>query len=253
MTGRRARIDAAFSAARDYDRHARVQARVAESLAGAIRALPLGEAPAVLEIGCGTGHLTQALARLESGALLATDLSPAMVDRARARVSETPGRRFAVLDGEYGPQPDGDGFDLICSSLAFQWFDDPAAAAQRLSTWLRPGGWLAFTTLTQGTFAEWRAAHERVGQSAGTLSFPAAAALAVPLPAATCTVERLTERHSSATDFVHALKAIGAGTPVSGHRPLSPAALRAVLRAFESAGATATYEVATILWQKPRP
>lgn len=251
MSPRRQQIGAAFGAAQDYDRAAQVQARVASRLADRIAALPLTQNPRVLEIGCGTGFLTEALiTKGISGNWLISDLAPAMVTRTRARVGATPGRQFAVLDGEHGAQPAEAPFDLICSSLAFQWFDDPAAAAARLKDWLAPGGHLAFTTLTAGTFAEWRAAHGAAGTQAGTPPFPSLAACAALFPGAEVTGEHEVEHHASAAQFLRGVKAIGAGTPAAGHRPLAPAALRRVMRAFETSGARATYEVATVVLRK---
>lgn len=249
--GRRARIGAAFAAAHDYDRHARVQARIAQGLARRIAALPLPPGPGLLEIGCGTGHLTAALAETGLGGdWLITDLSPAMVDRARARLGESPARRFAPLDGEHGPTPAEAPFDLVCSSLAFQWFEDPASAARRLMDWVRPGGWLAIATLSERTFHEWRTAHAALGREPGTVPLPPPDRFAALFPGARVITETETERHQTARDFLHALKAIGAATPAPGHRPLTPGELRRVMREFEAAGAQATYQVATVLWQK---
>ena len=255
---RRQRIGAAFAAAADYDRNARVQAWAARGLARRIAGLPLPPAPRLLEIGCGTGFLTDALAAQGiGGRWLITDLAPAMLERARARIAALPAsvapaeRRFAPLDGERGAMPAEGPFDLVCASLAFQWFDDLDGAVRRLATWLAPGGWLAFTTLADGTFAEWRAAHAALGLAPGTPAYPGPAALAALLPGATVSVERIDEPHANARAFLGAVKAIGAGTPAPGHRPLGPGALRAVMRAFEAGGATARYAIATVLWQKP--
>ena len=119
------RIAPAFAAARAYDAHARVQRAVAERLADRIAALPLPPAPRVLEIGCGTGFLTAALhQRGLGGPWLITDLAAPMVERCRARLGTRPATTFAVLDGEHGPRPAEAPFDLICASLAFQWFAD---------------------------------------------------------------------------------------------------------------------------------
>jgi len=200
----------------------------------------------VLEIGCGTGFLTEALITGGIGTdLLITDLAPAMVERCRARVGEAGERRFATLDGEHGPQPDSGPFDLIVSNLTFQWFDDLASAVKRLGTWLAPGGHLLFTTLGEGTFAEWRAAHESEGLQAGTHLFPSAAELGSMAGMEEVQTECEVEVHDSARQFLRELKAIGAGTPGPGHRPLPPAALRRVSAAFERAGARATYEILT--------
>lgn len=246
---RRERIGAAFAAAHDYDAHARVQARSAQALALRAAALDLPASPHVLEIGCGTGFLTAALIERDLGAdLLVTDLSPAMVERARARVGDAPGRVFAVLDGECGQRPHGAAFDLIVSNLTFQWFEDLPAAVSRLVTWLAPGGHLLFTTLADGTFAEWRAAHSAEGLVPGTPPFPSLAALGTIAPmhkAAEPELQIQVERHASARDFLASLKAIGAGTASPAHRPLPPTALRRVTAAFERSGAAVTYEIAT--------
>lgn len=243
----RQRIGAAFSGARDYDRHAGVQRKVARALAQRIGGLDLPAAPRVLEIGCGTGFLTEYLQDLPlGGEWLVTDLAPAMVERCRLRVGDAPGRHFGVLDGEHGPRPAQAPFDLICSSLALQWFENLPAAVARLTQWLAPGGHLIFTTLAAETFAEWRAAHAAEGLEAGTPRFPPADSLQVD-PAM---VVRMVERHASGAEFLHAIKAIGAGTAAPGHRPLGPGQLRRVMTRFENYGGTVTYEVVTCHHQR---
>lgn len=235
----RRQIERAFAAASDYDRHARVQRLAARRLAARIAALDLPPAPRVLEIGCGTGFLSEALVEQGlKGEWLVTDISPAMVARCRERIGEAPGRRFAVLDGEYGT-PETGPFDLICSSLVLQWFDDPRAALDRMREWLTPGGHSIAATLGSGSFVEWRAAHEAEGLNAGTPPFLSAEQLSAQ------GVERYVERHDSALSFMRSLKAIGAQTAVHRHRPLPPSALRRVMRNFEQAGGAVSYEVVT--------
>jgi len=249
----RRQIAEAFSAAGDYDRHARVQRLVARRLAERIAALPLPDAPRILEIGCGTGFLTEALIERKPRAeWLITDIAPEMIERCRARIGEAPGRRFAVLDGEYGTPDDG-GFDLICSSLVMQWFDDHAAALSRMLQWLAPGGRCIFATLGAGSFAEWRAAHAAEGTEPGTPRFPSSTEFAAMLPETQSRppeVERHVERHDSALDFMRSLRAIGAHTAARKHRPLPPSTLRRVMRNFEAAGGAVSYEVVTCHHQR---
>ncbi|MCX7863856.1 MAG: methyltransferase domain-containing protein [Novosphingobium sp.] len=251
----RQQIRDAFSAARSYDRHARVQRVVARRLARRIAELKLPDRPRILEIGCGTGFLTEALiAKGISGDWLVTDLSPAMVKRCREKIGNVGGVRFAVLDGEYGQPESARGFDLICSSMVMQWFDDPARALERMLGWLVPGGHCLFATLAAGSFAEWREAHRLEGLDCGALRLASVGELEAISPQARIgplVVETLTERHDSARAFLHALKAIGAGTSAAAHRPLAPAELRRVMRRFEAAGARVTYEIVTGHYQRP--
>jgi malonyl-CoA O-methyltransferase len=246
---RRAAIAQAFSSAQAYDRHARVQRDIARQLAARIAMLPLGPNPRVLEFGCGTGFLTEALVDAQMGGeWLITDLSPAMAERCRARIGARWPCQFAALDAEYD-RPKGDQrYDLICSSLAAQWFDDLAGALPHLIAQLAPGGHLIFTTLAQGSFAEWRAAHTAHGLAAGTPDYPSAAQLAALPPMhlrQPARVDCHIETHASARDFLRALKAIGAGTAAPTHQPINPAAMRRVMRHFEAGGAQVTYEVVT--------
>lgn len=236
-------VSRAFGAATDYDRHARIQRLAARELARRIAALPLPRTLKVLEIGCGTGFLTQAL-REEglTGDWLATDIAPAMLERARERLGGAVD--YAVLDGEHGTPPSRD-YDLVCASLATQWFAQEAQALSRWREWLAPGGHVLVATLGPGTFAEWREAHAAEGLSAGTPAFTQASALTAIGLAEPLTTDIYRERHADAAAFLHALRGIGATTAAPGHRPLSAGALRRVMRRFQAAGALATYEVMT--------
>lgn len=253
MNGR-GRIARAFAAARDYDREARVQRVVARRLARDIAGLDFPDRPRVLEIGCGTGFLTEALlAQGVAGEWLVTDIAPDMVARCRARIGERPGLTYAVLDGEHGARPGAAPFDLICSSLAMQWFDDQRTAVARLIGWLQPGGRLLFTSLAGGTFAEWRAAHDAAGVPAGLRVFPGREwfdAIAPGARAAPHRVDRYVDRCDNGLDFMRSLRAIGADTPLDGHAPLGPAAMRRVMRAFDARGGGATYEVVTCHYRR---
>jgi len=234
----RVSIAAAFDRARDYDAHASVQRAVAEALAERILRLPLPEAPSVLEIGCGTGFLGQALIeRLPGARWLMTDIAPGMIARARARFGSR--ADYAVMDGE-APSVSGP-FDLICSSLAAQWFADLPAALARLTRLLAPGGYLALATLAEESFAEWRAAHP-ADREPGLRRHPAVTTLR--MLGAEVEEERRRVPHTDSRAFLRSLKAIGAGTPRPGHRPLSPAALKQTMRRFEAGGSFATYHIA---------
>ena len=245
----RARIAQAFDAAAAYDAYAVVQRQVAAWLAERIVAVAPPR-PRVLEVGCGTGFLTQAAwPRLDRPEWLMTDIAPEMLARGRAQMPDLCAR---VMDGE---RPDLAGeapFDLIVSSLAVQWFSDLEGGLQRLAALLAPGGRMLVTTLAQGTFAGWHAAHRAEGYEAGSHAYPTVEALAtMALPGLGVATRRFEQRHETAADFMRALRAIGAGTPRVGHRPIPPGAMRRIAKRFEVGGAVATYEVA--LMDIPNP
>jgi malonyl-CoA O-methyltransferase len=253
VTAFKQRVVRAFDAATDYDRLAGIQQQVAAALARRIGGLP--EGARVLEVGCGTGFVAAAVEDHAADWLM-TDVSPAMVERSRKRFGERPGYRFAVLDAEH-PQfatPEGP-FDLVCSSLAAQWFENMPQALEQLFGLLKPGGRLLVSTLAEGTFAEWRAAHEALGLAAGTPSYPDRVTLeAIRLDGVPrrIDIERFTSSYASGREFLRSLRAIGAATPRPGHQPLSPHRMRKVLQRFEEDGAKVSWHVAFCTFEAVR-
>ena len=245
----RQQVAAAFGGARDYSGNAGIQRKVAAELAAHIAAIKLPPAPQILEIGCGTGFLTQELLdRRLGGDWLVTDKSPDMVERCRDAVGDAPGRDFAMLDGEYGMADHHEQYDLICASMAMQWFDDLGEAVARMVQKLVPGGHLVFNTLASATFREWREAHRESGQGDGAIAFPTVPVLRdmmAQFAPAVFAVTTHTETHADAREFLARLKLIGAATARIGHRPLAPRALKQVMARFDAQGAGVTYEVVT--------
>lgn len=244
MPDRRARIAAAFGRADSYDQAAGVQLLAAAALAGRIVAEPLPPNPRILELGCGTGFLTRALAaRIGPARWTVSDIAPAMVERARE--GGGPAADYRVIDGE-AVDPVLGSFDLILSGMAFQWFADLPGAVARLAARLAPGGLLAFSTMADASFAEWRAALDAEALASGIPAYPDAAALAALAPpgfAATVAIVDFPQAHTDARGFLTGLKAIGAGTPAAGYRPLPPAALRRAMARFDAGERIATYRI----------
>ncbi len=100
---------------------------------------------AVLEVGCGTGQLTESLARLGVD-LTAIDIGPSMVQAAGRRLADC-GVCFKTASFEEFAAPEGS-FDLIISGTAFHWIDPEVKFSKSLRL-LRPGGWLALLTTSE--------------------------------------------------------------------------------------------------------
>lgn len=235
MSERKDRIKDSFAAQADvYDAAADLQWLVAERLAERIMAAMPRNPERILEIGCGTGFLSARLIEAfpEARPTL-TDIAPSMLARCRARLGNRPDYR--VMDGE---RPEGliGGYDLIVSSLAFQWFVDLPGALTRLTELLAPGGRLIFATMGRDTFNEWRTAHDRLGLNCGTPVYPGLEDF--PWPALPFThhgaEEMILHPYADGRDFVNSLKLLGASEPAPGHRPLSTGAFRKLLAEFPS-------------------
>jgi malonyl-CoA O-methyltransferase len=239
---RKTRIAEAFSLqAEAYDGAAEVQKLVADELARRIGELSSVPPQRILEIGCGTGILSQRLAdAFPHSEFLLTDVSPSMLNRCRSRLGDHYG--YQLVDGERPDKLPGS-FDLIASSLAFQWFADLRGGLERLSRLLAPGGRMFFSTLGNQTFIEWRQVHAALGLPCGTPTYQSAKDL--PWPGGLfCSVDEqhIIQQHTSGLHFVKSLKLLGAREPVPGFRPLPPGTFRRLLASVED-GISVTYHV----------
>jgi len=88
----------------------------------------------ILDLGCGTGHLTAQIA--ERGAeVLGIDSSPAMIGQARQNY---PKLKFSLADARQLQLPEP--FDAVFSNAALHWVPEASAVVARVAAALKPGG-----------------------------------------------------------------------------------------------------------------
>ena len=103
--------------------------------------LPLEGHETVLDAGCGSGRVTEALLeRLPHGRVIAADAAPSMLVEARRRL-ERFGDRVTFVECDLGqPLPIAGPVDAVLSTATFHWVLDHDALFAHLAAVLRPGG-----------------------------------------------------------------------------------------------------------------
>ena len=125
------------------------EARTERGLAPVLDALIDWAAPRlgsrVVDIGCGAGGTTLALARAvgPTGTVIGLDVSSVILDVARARLAETTNTRLELADALSWTLAD-DPADLLFSRFGVMFFGDPVAAFANLRRALKPTGHFAF-------------------------------------------------------------------------------------------------------------
>jgi ubiquinone/menaquinone biosynthesis C-methylase UbiE len=99
----------------------------------------------ILDVGCGCGATTLALAQLvaQSGFVFGVDISAPMLSRARERAPKTLPIDFALADATVYPF-DPQTFDLLVSRFGVMFFAEPERSFTNLRRALKPGGRVAF-------------------------------------------------------------------------------------------------------------
>lgn len=266
LTGVSARAPSKTAIARDfgaasktYNPAARLQRYMGQVMVDWLQEqAPQSEAGAdlqLLDLGCGTGWFTGQLAELAArsgGMVTAADLSPGMLEYARA--AGAPGIRWLVADAESLPLEDNS-LDVVFSNLMIQWCSRSAAVLAECRRVLRPGGQLFISTLLDGTLEELRGAwhqadpeHEHVNRFESESAFRRQAREVLPAPV--ITTESIALDYPSPLALLAELKAIGAGFKGSSRRrkATAPGRLRAMCHHYPKADDGLVYATYRAAW-----
>ena len=102
--------------------------------AGVLELLAPKPGEKILDVGCGTGHLTAQIAEAGAG-VLGVDRSTEMISQAKEKY---PALRFEVMDATQivAPEP----FDAVFSNATLHWIKEPERVITGIAKALRPGG-----------------------------------------------------------------------------------------------------------------
>ncbi len=125
------------------DMQARMDVSLGPVAAALLEAAAAAPGERVLDIGCGAGDTSLALATavLPDGHVLGVDVSAPLLDRARERAE---GTTAAFVEADAASFVTTLRFDLIVSRFGVMFFDDPGAAFAHIHGLAEPGGRLVF-------------------------------------------------------------------------------------------------------------
>ncbi|MGY6274715.1 malonyl-ACP O-methyltransferase BioC [Methylomonas sp. MgM2] len=209
------------SAARSYDDMAELQRRVGLEL---LKRFPLDEGSGVLlDLGCGTGFLSNQLAmRVTDQRLIALDLAFPMLQTCRCNYPNM-AARFVCADAESLPFSAGS-VAQIYSNLALQWVQDLAATLAGFKDVLKRNGRLVFAIFGPETLAELKSAWAAVDNYIHVNTFYDTEAIEGFLELAgfrNICCERVVykSRYPSVVSLMRELKGIGAHNVNRGRNP----------------------------------
>lgn len=222
-----------------YDTHAGVQRSMADRLMKSLLAYKnkgAANEPNILEIGCGTGALTQLVMNdWPSATITAIDMASEMIKAAEQRIllanhstgtAKRTSDRISFIHAnieQWAVNAPASSYDLIVSNACFQWLSDPKETLGHLHRLLRSGGMLIFTTFGPDTFCEMHRSFHEAYRALGMepqrhgLSFLTPLEWKLTLQESgysSINDERtiFVEKYDSARDFLHSVKAMGANS-----------------------------------------
>ncbi len=220
-----------------YDDHAEVQKEIAERLIASLQPwteiLPKGP---ILEVGCGTGFVTEGLIKLfPNRDMEITDISPRMVEVCREKYGSKSNISFGTLDAEQ-LDVDPETYAMTVNGFVAQWFDHPAITMGRLLEATKPGGLLLGSFPGSESFPEWKEACRELGLPYTGNELPDTEELLIKLSSGPVQVDyyedTVSQQFESSADFFCHLKKVGAGTQQKG-RSLSPRELKMLIKHWD--------------------
>ncbi|MBE0485535.1 malonyl-ACP O-methyltransferase BioC [Marinobacter sp.] len=215
----------------------------------------------VLDLGCGTGWFTRKLAeRYPDAGITGADLAPGML--AQAKTAGSDAVTWLNADAEQLPLAD-QSVDLIFSNLMIQWSPRPEVVLAECRRVMKPGGFLAVSTLLDGTLRELKQAWAKADPGQAHVNRFVThkhwrALTADTLPGSGLEEGVIVLPYDSPMALNRELKHLGAVFKGEERRRTvtAPGRFRAMCRAYPHGGDhqyLATYKAGWLYWCKPAP
>ncbi len=208
----------------------------------------------VVDIGCGTGFLTQQLIDQASvSQVVALDIAWSMVQRTRVKLEASDSVYYICADAERIPLKKQSA-DMIVSNLALQWCQNLTAVFDGFKKTLKPAGGLLFSTFGPATLQELRLAWAKADDYDHVNGFYSTDDLQEFLVQAgfkniMMETKIYQSSYQSVVELMRELKGIGAHNMLAGRnrRVTSKSNMQTMISAYEkdrvNGGISATYEI----------
>ncbi len=141
-------------AAEDYDEVLMHNRQGARRL---VAALPEGRYDEILDVGCGTGFVSEEMiTRFGTSRVTGVDPSAGMLERFHEKLAGLSVDATLIQAGVHEMPVADAAFDAVVSGMAFHWFPEKPAAVAAMARRLRPGGVLGILAAGTGTDEEFR-------------------------------------------------------------------------------------------------
>lgn len=230
-------------AAVSYDQYANVQKNMAHQLLSIIKERYHKMSPIrILELGCGTGYVTEQLAASFPNAVItAIDFAESMITIAKTR-KHVEAVTFRCEDIEHMTLHES--FDVIISNATFQWLNDLQTTVKHLYRYVYEDGLLLFSTFGNQTFQELHTAFQRAKAEKNVQNNAVVGQRFVTLQELRDVCESITgdvhvfetcyiERFSTVRQFLQSIRKVGATNSNTESYCQSPSIFRTMLRIYE--------------------
>lgn len=246
------------NAAATYDQHAAPQRELVDAL---MRYLPETTTGPILEVGAGTGILTEKLiAHYPDTPIDAIDIAEEMIEQSREKFAAHPQCQWVLADAQtyHRDEP----YALIASSAALHWSSDLLATLKNIYALLQPGGLFVLGIMLRGTLWELRELRRAIAPGkGGGPALPLDELVQQHILASGFTLEEAhtTERrhiYENGRAFLQAIHDQGVTALQQQDYPLNRSELSALIHAYETRHATAggvyaTYQTGSYLLSRP--
>ena len=247
------------AAAATYDRHARPQLALAQSV---VSVLPEICPQHILEFGPGTGQLTRLLSQqFPNAQISAVDVAEKMVAHSREQFSEFPNISWTVGDAQtFEPSTR---YPLIVSSSALHWVSNFQQTCSHIFDCLEPGGYFSLGMMLQGTLKELHNLRRQIApEKTPAITLPTYEETVHALETAGFRLERREHAedqiiYDDARSFMKALheQGVTSGKVSAANAPLNRSEITQIIADYQrnhatEGGVAATYETATFLLAK---